>query len=196
MDEPSSATKGTTSTTPKRGCTPWWDRRSTRLIVSAATSQAAASTSGPPSVSTDRPWSGSLCTSSSDGPAAAASASTTANRSPSLTLITHSSTARTLARMRLGLALPQYDYAIAGQPRLPWATLAEYASRAEQLGFSSLWLADPLFLSLEKYGGSGEPSAGFEPITTLGALAAVTTEVRLGTLVVCSQLRPPAVLAK
>jgi alkanesulfonate monooxygenase SsuD/methylene tetrahydromethanopterin reductase-like flavin-dependent oxidoreductase (luciferase family) len=98
--------------------------------------------------------------------------------------------------MRLGLALPQYDYAVAGQPRLAWATVAEYASRAERLGFSSLWLADHLFLSLEKYGGSGDPSAGFEPMTTLGALAAATTEVRLGTLVVCSQLRPPAVLAK
>ena len=61
--------------------------------------------------------------------------------------------------MRLGLALPQYDYAVAGQPRLPWATVAEYAAQAERLGFSSLWLADHLFLSLEKYGGSGDPSA-------------------------------------
>src|SRR4051794_41604219 len=78
--------------------------------------------------------------------------------------------------MRLGLALPQYDYAVAGQQRLPWATVAEYAARAEQLGFSSLWLADHLFLSLEKYGGSGEPSAGVEPLTTLGALAAGTTQ--------------------
>ena len=98
--------------------------------------------------------------------------------------------------MRLGLALPQYDYAVTGQTRLPWSVVADYARQAERVGFESLWLADHLFLSIEKYGGSSQPFDGFEPMTTLGALATSTSSARLGTLVVCSQLRPPAMLAK
>jgi probable F420-dependent oxidoreductase len=98
--------------------------------------------------------------------------------------------------MRVGLALPQFDYSVAGTSPLPWATVAEYAVAAEQSGYDSLWLCDHLFLSIDKYGGPAGPFGGFEPIATLGALARVTTRVRLGTLVVCEALRPASVLAK
>ena len=98
--------------------------------------------------------------------------------------------------MRAGLALPQFDYSVAGEPRLSWATVASYAELGEQCGFDSLWLCDHLFLSTEKYGGPVDPSDGFEPIVTIGALARVTTRARLGTLVFCEALRPASVLAK
>ena len=98
--------------------------------------------------------------------------------------------------MELGLALPQYPFSVPGEDPLRWETVATWAARAEQLGFSSLWLSDHLIWSLEKYGGPAQPRAGFEPLTALAALGRVTTTARLGTLVLCSQLRPPGVLAK
>jgi alkanesulfonate monooxygenase SsuD/methylene tetrahydromethanopterin reductase-like flavin-dependent oxidoreductase (luciferase family) len=98
--------------------------------------------------------------------------------------------------MRIGLALPQYDYSVPGEDPLTFATLAAYAVRAEALGYDSLWLSDHLFLGIAKYGGREEPYGAFEPIGTLGALAGVVSKPRLGTLVLCEALRPPTVAAK
>ena len=74
--------------------------------------------------------------------------------------------------------------------------MLHWATRAEALGFSSVWAADHLFLSIEKYGGPPGEHGGYDPVVLLGALARATRRVRLGTLVLCAQLRPPAVLAK
>jgi probable F420-dependent oxidoreductase len=98
--------------------------------------------------------------------------------------------------VRIGLALPQYDYSVPGESPLTFSTLADHARRAEALGFDSLWLSDHLFLDLAKYGGGPQRYGTFEPIATLAALAAVVERPRLGTLVLCEALRPPAVLAK
>ena len=98
--------------------------------------------------------------------------------------------------MRIGLALPQYDYSVPGESPLTFRTVAEHARHAEAVGYDSLWLSDHLFLDLAKYGGSAERQGAFEPIATLAALAGVVGRVRLGTLVLCEALRPPAVLAK
>ncbi len=98
--------------------------------------------------------------------------------------------------MRIGLALPQYDYSVPGESPLRFATLADHARRAEGLGFDSLWLSDHLFLDIAKYGGGSERHGVFEPITTLAALAGVVSRPRLGTLVLCEALRPPTILAK
>jgi probable F420-dependent oxidoreductase len=98
--------------------------------------------------------------------------------------------------MRIGLALPQYDYSVAGESPLRWETVVEYAQTAERAGFDSLWLSDHLFLDLSKYGGPPDRTAGFDPVVTLAALAGVVTRPRLGTLVLCEALRPASVLAK
>lgn len=98
--------------------------------------------------------------------------------------------------MRIGLALPQYDFSVPGESPLTFATLAEHARRAEVAGYDSLWLSDHLFLDLAKYGASGEVHGAYEPIATLGALAEVVSKPRLGTLVLCEALRPPAIAAK
>ena len=92
--------------------------------------------------------------------------------------------------VRIGLALPQYDYSVPGENPLRFETIATYARRAEELGFDSLWLSDHLFLDLEKYGGSRERFGAYEPLTTLAALASVVDAPRLGTLVLCEALRP------
>jgi probable F420-dependent oxidoreductase len=99
-------------------------------------------------------------------------------------------------RMRIGFALPQYDYSVPGESPIRWETILEHAQRAEALGFDSLWLSDHLFLDLTKYGGTDEHQGAFEPLVTLSALARVVTRPRLGTLVVCEALRPATVLAK
>jgi probable F420-dependent oxidoreductase len=98
--------------------------------------------------------------------------------------------------MRIGLALPQYDYSVPGENPLRFETIAATARRAEELGFDSLWLSDHLFLDLAKYGGPATRYGAFEPLTTLAALASIVTRPRLGTLVLCEALRPASVLAK
>jgi probable F420-dependent oxidoreductase len=98
--------------------------------------------------------------------------------------------------MRLGLALPQYDYSVAGESPLPWARVVEWARAAEACGFDSLWLSDHLFLDVEKYGGPPDREGCLDPIVALAALAGEVTRVRLGTLVLCEAFRPAAVLAK
>src|SRR5438093_607320 len=120
----------------------------------------------------------------------------TAALRPSLTLITHSSTRLQSHAVDVGIALPQFDFSIPGEAPLGWQTLVGWARRAEGLGFTSVWLADHLFLSLDRYGGAPDRFDGYDPLVALGALARATARARLGTLVVCSQLRPPGILAK
>ena len=59
-----------------------------------------------------------------------------------------------------------------------------FGQRAEAAGIPSLWLPErPVFDSPE-------------PLVTLGAVAAVTSRIQLGTCVLLGTLRPPALLAK
>jgi probable F420-dependent oxidoreductase len=98
--------------------------------------------------------------------------------------------------MRLGLALPQYDYSIAGESPLRWTRVVEWARAAEAAGFDSLWLSDHLFLDVAKYGGPPDREGCLDPIVAIAALAREVERVRLGTLVLCEAFRPAAVLAK
>jgi alkanesulfonate monooxygenase SsuD/methylene tetrahydromethanopterin reductase-like flavin-dependent oxidoreductase (luciferase family) len=98
--------------------------------------------------------------------------------------------------VELGFALPQYDYSVAGEDPLSFATIVEYARAAEDAGLASVWLSDHLFLDLAKYGGPETRYGCFEPLVTLAALAREVDRVRLGTLVMCEALRPASVLAK
>src|SRR5437868_14708907 len=98
--------------------------------------------------------------------------------------------------MDVGLALPQFDFSVPGERPLRWETVGDWARRAEALGFGSVWLADHLFWDVAKYGGPQEAFDAFDPIAGLAALARLTTDVRLGILVLSVPLRPPSVLAK
>ena len=98
--------------------------------------------------------------------------------------------------MEFGLALPHYDFSIPGESPLRFDTIAENARAGEALGFDSLWVSDHVSLSIEKYGGPPGEQFAYEPLTTLAAIAGVTTGPRLGTLVLCEALRPAGVLAK
>ncbi|MGH8976766.1 MAG: LLM class flavin-dependent oxidoreductase [Acidimicrobiia bacterium] len=97
--------------------------------------------------------------------------------------------------MKLGLALPQYDYSVPGEDPLQFETIAAHARAAERAGFDSVWVSDHLVLDLAKYGGPDRRFGCYEPLVTLGALSRVV-DIRLGTLVMCEALRPASVLAK
>jgi probable F420-dependent oxidoreductase len=98
--------------------------------------------------------------------------------------------------LRFGLALPQYDYSLGNATIIGWQDVREWATKAEALGFDSVWMSDHLFFDLSKYGGSAEPQGTMEAFTSLAAIAASTQHVRLGCLVVCNDLRSPMVVAK
>jgi probable F420-dependent oxidoreductase len=97
--------------------------------------------------------------------------------------------------MRFGLALPQYGFSLTGG-EVGFETTASWARRAEELGFDSVWLSDHFFYTFTRYGGDPTPIPAVEPLTSLAALAVITSRVRLGTLVLCAPFRHPALLAK
>ena len=98
--------------------------------------------------------------------------------------------------MRVGLALPHYDFSLPGGGPITFERTAAWATRAEGLGFESLWVSDHLVYSLSRYGLGEQLFGSLEPLTLLAGLATSTTRARLGTLVLGAALRPAAVLAK
>jgi probable F420-dependent oxidoreductase len=66
------------------------------------------------------------------------------------------------------------------------STLLGWAELAERLGYEILWFRDHVVWH----------SPVLDPFTTLGAIAARTSRIRLGTGVVLLPLRPPALIAK
>jgi alkanesulfonate monooxygenase SsuD/methylene tetrahydromethanopterin reductase-like flavin-dependent oxidoreductase (luciferase family) len=99
--------------------------------------------------------------------------------------------------MDVGFALPQFDYASDVEDAPPWEVTRASAVRAEELGFTSVWLADHLFLSMDfKYGGPPGRHRGVDPLVALAAIARAAPTVHVGTLVLCAQLRAPKILAK
>ncbi len=97
--------------------------------------------------------------------------------------------------IRLGLNLPHTEAQMGGAtPR--WSDLLAMARTAEAIGFDSLWISDHV-----GFGDPADPAPGawrgaWDSWTVLAALAAVTDRVRLGTYVLCTPFRNPALLAK
>lgn len=92
-------------------------------------------------------------------------------------------------RMKVGLVLP-----IAGEETdiFSYPQVRGYALQAEALGLNSVWVVDHLLLRFPN-----EPPRGiWESWSLLSALAEATTQVEVGTLVMCTAFRNPALLAK
>jgi probable F420-dependent oxidoreductase len=98
--------------------------------------------------------------------------------------------------VRIGLALPHYDFSIPGVNPITFEAVAGAAERAERLGFDGVWVSDHFFSTLERYGGGPERYGSLEPLATIAGLAARTERVRLGTLVLSAGFRHPGILAK
>ena len=97
--------------------------------------------------------------------------------------------------MQLGLALPHYS-SDSADGAATWERVARVAKMAEESGFASVWVSDHLFVDWGKYGAGDEPQGSLECWTTLSALAAATSTVRLGSLTLCNDFRNPALVAK
>jgi F420-dependent oxidoreductase-like protein len=92
-----------------------------------------------------------------------------------------------------GLQLPDFSWIVDADPATTMDRLRACGEAADDAGYSSLWVMDHL-LQLPPLGG---PAASIlEGYVTLGALAAVTKKVELGTLVTGVTYRNPAHLAK
>lgn len=91
--------------------------------------------------------------------------------------------------MKVGLVLPQSPDDGAGGS---WAEIAKLAQQAEAGGIDSLWVCDHFLYRPD----DGTEVGYHEPLTLIGALAAVTDRVELGTLVLATSFRPVGLLAK
>lgn len=93
--------------------------------------------------------------------------------------------------MRIGVVVPMS--LSDGTGRVPsWPEVLAFTERAEALGLQSVWVSDHFVSS-----PPGRPVEGIhEGWTILSALAASTSRVELGSLVMCASFRNPALLAK
>jgi F420-dependent oxidoreductase-like protein len=90
-----------------------------------------------------------------------------------------------------GFQIPNFTFG--GPDGEIFGHVTELAKTAEQNGFESIWVMDH-FYQLPALGGGAQPM--LEAYTLLGALATVTTNARLATLVTGVTYRNPALLAK
>ncbi|MFL5758848.1 MAG: LLM class flavin-dependent oxidoreductase [Thermomicrobiales bacterium] len=89
-------------------------------------------------------------------------------------------------RLKVGLHLPETERIA------PWQDLAEMCRTAEDVGFDSIWMPDHLL-----YRSPGEETTGpWECWSVLSAVAAITSQVEIGPLVLCTSFRNPALIAK
>jgi F420-dependent oxidoreductase-like protein len=95
--------------------------------------------------------------------------------------------------MKIGAIVPQgwqgeYD---GWDPLDAWRRTTEVAQQAERLGYESVWLFDH-FHTVPR----PTDEITFESFSSLAALAALTSRVRLGHIVICTAFRNPALTAK
>jgi alkanesulfonate monooxygenase SsuD/methylene tetrahydromethanopterin reductase-like flavin-dependent oxidoreductase (luciferase family) len=70
------------------------------------------------------------------------------------------------------------------------------AQRAEEIGFDSVWVLDHLLLPIDQWIAGTDPLGAWEGWSVLTAVAASTSRVEIGSLVLCTGFRNPALIAK
>jgi alkanesulfonate monooxygenase SsuD/methylene tetrahydromethanopterin reductase-like flavin-dependent oxidoreductase (luciferase family) len=93
--------------------------------------------------------------------------------------------------LRIGIELDIEALSLPEPTPLRWNAQKEMARLAEDAGFDSLWLPDHMFGVWD-----GKTVGAWECWSMLSAVAAVTERVALGTLVLATSFREPALLAK
>jgi F420-dependent oxidoreductase-like protein len=94
--------------------------------------------------------------------------------------------------MQFGLQINPY---LDGTTGNPWDGVAAAARVLDQSAFDSLWVYDHLLYE-GGYSGHPFPEPVMECFTTLGAIASITSRVRLGQLVLGMPYRNPALMTK
>ena len=93
--------------------------------------------------------------------------------------------------LKVGLILPETERQMNGGSAR-WSDLRQMATLAEEIGVDSLWITDHL---IHRVPGE-EPRGMWECWSLISALAAITARPAIGTLVLCTGFRNPALLAK
>src|SRR5512132_2091198 len=100
-------------------------------------------------------------------------------------------TSPTLGVVKIGVILPAAE--ADGPGETPgWPAIRSFARAAEAQGLDSVWMFDHLFDQTE----AGPIEGMHEAWTIVSAVAAATERVEIGTLVLCSSFRNPALVAK
>lgn len=89
-------------------------------------------------------------------------------------------------RLKLGYHLPETD-----RPTT-WQDISSLSRTAEAVGFEAVWVPDHLLYKFE----NEPPDAPWECWSMLSAIAAVTSTVEIGPLVLSASFRNPALIAK
>ncbi|CAN5883442.1 LLM class flavin-dependent oxidoreductase [soil metagenome] len=104
--------------------------------------------------------------------------------------------------LKVGILLPDTENQFDGESAR-WSDLAAMATLAEDAGFDSVWVTDHLIHRTEPddmpvvSGGDLRYNEGpWECWSMLAGLAAITSRVEIGSLVICNSFRNPALLAK
>lgn len=97
----------------------------------------------------------------------------------------------TTRTLEIGLVLPMGDSFVDGQT-VRWTTIRDLSVRAEEIGFDTVWTADELLWRPE-----GRPVQGWwECVAMTGAVAAATSQIKIGTWILSALHRNPGIIAK
>ncbi len=94
-------------------------------------------------------------------------------------------------QIKIGIELDIEALSLPEPTPLKWADQRQMAELADQAGFDSIWLPDHMFGVWD-----GKTVGAWECWSMLSAVAAVTKRAQLGTLVLATSFRAPALLAK
>ena len=87
--------------------------------------------------------------------------------------------------------MPRIDFGVMlRQQKIGFGDIRKTAELCDELGYHSVWFYDHIL------GMGGLDLDIFESWTLMSALSTVTSNVRLGTMVLCNSFRPPSLLAK
>src|SRR5215203_5359494 len=93
--------------------------------------------------------------------------------------------------MKVGVILPIGTQEETGLP-LPYTEVRAKAQQLEQSGLDTAWIPDHLIYRFPE-----QPQAGiWEALTIMTGLAEATERIEIGSMVICTAFRNPAVLAK
>jgi alkanesulfonate monooxygenase SsuD/methylene tetrahydromethanopterin reductase-like flavin-dependent oxidoreductase (luciferase family) len=95
-------------------------------------------------------------------------------------------------RIQLGLVLPMFEEPRSGE-KPSWKTIKAMALQAEAIGFDTVWIADELLWRISSWSG---PRGWWECVAMVGAVAAATSTIDIGTWVVSALHRNPGLIVK